>query len=33
MSKIVGLGGVFFKSKDINNNKIELWEPPKSKND
>ena len=25
--KVTGLGGVFFKSKDLDGNKVELWEP------
>jgi len=33
MSKIIGFGSVFFNLKAVNSNNIELWEPPKSKND
>jgi hypothetical protein len=27
MAKITGIGGVFFKAKDPEGNKVELWEP------
>ena len=28
MARVTGIGGVFFRSKDSEGNKIELWEPP-----
>jgi hypothetical protein len=27
MAKVLGVGGVFFKSPDPDGNKVELWEP------
>jgi len=27
MKRVTGLGGIFFKTKDPEGNKIELWEP------
>ena len=28
MAQVLGIGGVFFKSRDPEGNKVELWQPP-----
>ena len=28
MKRVTGIGGIFFKAKDPEGNKVELWQPP-----